>query len=159
MLNRGFRQLWAAVSAPPTKCLVHSLFHTQCANVGNSSGVPGFFLSYFVSNYCGDVYFFNYFSFSVIFIFSWRIIALRCCVGFCRTSTQISHMYTHVPFLLKLPPTSHNIPSLQAVTEHQAGLPARYSNFPPAAYFTHGNVYIPRLLSEFVPPSSSPLCL
>ena len=27
------------------------------------------------------------------FIFSWRIIALECCVGFCHTSTWISHLY------------------------------------------------------------------
>ena len=28
--------------------------------------------------------------------FSWRIIALQFCVGFCHTSTWISHMYTYV---------------------------------------------------------------
>ena len=32
------------------------------------------------------------------FIFNWRIITLQYCVGFCHTSTWISHRYTHVPF-------------------------------------------------------------
>ena len=30
-------------------------------------------------------------------IFSWRIIALQCCVGFCHTWTWIGHRYTYVP--------------------------------------------------------------
>ena len=30
------------------------------------------------------------------FIFNWRIIALQCSVGFCRTSMWISHRYTYV---------------------------------------------------------------
>ena len=31
------------------------------------------------------------------FIFNWRIIALRYCVGFCHPATWISHRYTYVP--------------------------------------------------------------
>ena len=27
------------------------------------------------------------------FIFNWRTIGLQCCVGFCHTSTRISHKY------------------------------------------------------------------
>ena len=42
-----------------------------------------------------------------LFIFSWKIIALQYCVGFCHTSTWISRQYTYVPSLLNLPPTSH----------------------------------------------------
>ena len=41
----------------------------------------------------------------ILFIFNWRIIALRCCVGFCHTSTWISHGSISVAFLLSLPPT------------------------------------------------------
>ena len=41
------------------------------------------------------------------FIFNWRIISLQYSVGFCHTSTWISHRYTYVPFLLNLPPTSY----------------------------------------------------
>ena len=45
-----------------------------------------------------------------LFIFNWRIIALYYHVPFCHTSTWISHRYTYVPTLLKLPPIFH--PSL-----------------------------------------------
>ena len=44
------------------------------------------------------------------FIFNWKIIAVQYCVGFCHTSSWISHRYTHVPSLLKLSPTSQPIP-------------------------------------------------
>ena len=37
---------------------------------------------------------------------------LQYCIGFCHTSTWISHRYTYVPSLLSLPPTSHSIPPL-----------------------------------------------
>ena len=46
------------------------------------------------------------------FIFNWRIIALQYCIGFCHTSTWISHRYTYVPSLLNFPPTSHPFPLL-----------------------------------------------
>ena len=45
-------------------------------------------------------------------IFNWRIIVLRCCVGFRHRSTWISPRYTRVLSLLSLPPTSHPIPPL-----------------------------------------------
>ena len=32
------------------------------------------------------------FAFTFFFFFSWRVIALECCVGFCHTSTWISHI-------------------------------------------------------------------
>ena len=35
-----------------------------------------------------------------------HIIALQCCVGFCYARKWISHMYSYVPSLLYLPPTS-----------------------------------------------------
>ena len=50
----------------------------------------------------------RFFSF-YLFIFKWRIIALQYCLGFCQTSTWISHMYTYVPSLLNLPPASLSI--------------------------------------------------
>ena len=39
-------------------------------------------------------------------------------------------------------------------------LPVLYSNFPLASYFTHGNVYVSMVLSQFIPSSRSfpPLC-
>ena len=55
------------------------------------------------------------------------------------------------------PPESPlDLPSLSAVTEHQALFPVFYGNFPLAICFTHGSVYISMLLSQFVPPSFSP---
>ena len=47
----------------------------------------------------------------ILFSVNWRIIALQCCVGFCYTSTRISHRYTYVPLPLEhpshFPPPSH----------------------------------------------------
>ena len=47
-----------------------------------------------------------------VLMFNWKIIALQYCVVFCHTSTWISHRYSYVPSILKLPPTSHRIPTL-----------------------------------------------
>ena len=41
---------------------------------------------------------------------NWRIIASRCCVGFCYTTTWISCKCTYVSSLLNLPPTPCHIP-------------------------------------------------
>ena len=86
-------------------------------------------------------------------LFNWRIIALKCYIGFCHTSTCISHRYTHVPSPLNVPPLSNLIPPFYVVTEHQAEIPVLYNNFPLAIYFTYGNVFISILLSQFVPPA------
>ena len=62
--------------------------------------------------------------------FNWRKIALQCCVGFCHTTTWISHNYTDITSLLSLPPLlpSHPTRSSQSsrlgslcyiVTSHQ----------------------------------------
>ena len=39
-----------------------------------------------------------------ILFLNWRIIALQCCGGLCRTSTWVSHNYICIPPLLSLPP-------------------------------------------------------
>ena len=61
---------------------------------------------------------------------------------------------------LPLEPLSHlpPIPPLQ-VTEHGFELPESYSKFPLAICFTYGSGCVSMLLSPFVPPSPSPLCL
>ena len=41
----------------------------------------------------------------LIIYFGWRQAALQCCIGFCYTSTWISHRYTYASSLLKLSPT------------------------------------------------------
>ena len=63
--------------------------------------------------------------------------------------------HTYVPSLLKLPPTSHPIPLLRAVTEHWVQLLTLYSKFPLALCFTSDNAYVSMLLSQFVSPSPS----
>ena len=46
------------------------------------------------------------YSFSILkFIFNWRVAALQCCIGFCHTTTCISHKYAYIPSFLSLPPT------------------------------------------------------
>ena len=48
------------------------------------------------------------------------------------------------------------IPPLWIITEHEAGRPVLYSNFPALYHFTHDSVCMPLLLSQFGPPSLSP---
>ena len=89
--------------------------------------------------------------------FNWRIIALQYCVGLCHTSAWISPRYTHAPSLLNLPPTFHSPPlCLSQITRFE--LPVSYSKSPLAIHFTYGNAYVSMLLSQFVPPSPSPMC-
>ena len=54
--------------------------------------------------------------FLTLFIFNWRIIALQYCIGFCHTSTWISHKYnmspsswTSLPPPTPLPPTPSHL--------------------------------------------------
>ena len=68
-------------------------------------------LTFKIAGMLSAVFFFS------LFIFNWRITALQYCAAFCHTSTWVSHSYTHVPSLLKFPPTSHPIPPLCVVTE------------------------------------------
>ena len=97
------------------------------------------------------------FVFLILFYFYWSIIALQRCVSFCCTVKWISCMYTYIPSLLHLPPTLP-IPPLWVITEPWAELPVMYSRFPLAIYFTHGSVFMPNLISQFIPPSpSSPM--
>ena len=43
--------------------------------------------------------------------FNCKIIASQCCVGFCHAATQVSHIYTYIPFFLSLPsPPRHPTP-------------------------------------------------
>ena len=64
------------------------------------------------------------------------------------------HMF---PSLLNLPLTSHPIPLLYVVTEHQAEFLVSYSRFPLAIYFTYDNVCYNAAFS-FRPTLLLPLC-
>ena len=44
------------------------------------------------------------------FIFNWRVIVLQCCVGFCHTTTWVSHKHTYVSSSLNLLSATHPIP-------------------------------------------------
>ena len=72
------------------------------------------------------------------FFFNWRITALQRCVGFCRTTIQISHKSTHRSPLCwaSLPQTPTFSPL--GVTGHEAGLPVLHSRLLPAVYFACG---------------------
>ena len=82
------------------------------------------------------------------------LIALQYCVGFCRSSTYISHWYTCVPSLLKLPPFSLPIPPLQVVTEPQS----EFLSHPANSHWLsmlHMIMYVSVSLSPYIPPSPS----
>ena len=63
-------------------------------------------------------------------------------------------------YIYPLPPTPSQlpIPPLYIVTDHQAGLPVLYSNFPLFVYFIHNSVYMSMILCQFVPPQLPLLC-
>ena len=48
-----------------------------------------------------------------VFLFVWLkddcFFALQCCVGFCHTSTWVSHKFTYIPPLLNLLPTTNGV--------------------------------------------------
>ena len=89
--------------------------------------------------------------------FNWRITVLQYRVGLCHASTWISHRYTHVPSLLSLSPTSHPIPLLSRVREHQVRAPVCHTANPHwLSVFTRGDVYVSVLLFEFIPLSPPP---
>ena len=86
--------------------------------------------------------------------FNCRKIALQYCVGFWHTTSQISHNYIYVLSLPLLTPTHPTAGSSQWAPGWV--LCAAYSHFQQTIYSTHDSSYVSILLSQFVPPSSSP---
>ena len=76
--------------------------------------------------------------------FNWRIIALQCCVGFCYTTMQTSHISP-----LPLEPPSHPHSHLAPLGHCRAhgGLPMLYRGFLLAIYFTCVTIYVSATLS------------
>ena len=82
-------------------------------------------------------------------IFNWRIIALQCYVGFCHTSTWISHRHTYVPFLLNfLPPPTPFHPL--GCHKYQVCAPCIIQQIPTGS---HMAIYVSVLFFQFVPLS------
>ena len=88
-----------------------------------------------------------------LLIFNWKIIVWQYCVGFCHAATWITHRYACVPSFLNLLPTPIHRSRLSQSTGFE--LPASHRKFPLAVYFTHGNVHVSMLLSQFTLPSPS----
>ena len=87
-------------------------------------------------------------------LFNLRIIALQNCVGFCHTSTWISHRQTYVPSLLNLLPTvSH--PSRLSQGTNLSSLSHTANSHWLFIYFTYGNIYTTLLPSQFISASSA----
>ena len=82
---------------------------------------------------------------------TWSVIALRCCISFCRTQVNLlytyihTHTHTYIHPLPLEPASTSFIPCFQDVishTEHRAEFPVLYSGFPLAIYFIHGSVLV-----------------
>ena len=89
-----------------------------------------------------------------LIFFNGRIIALQCCVGLCHTTMWISHKYTHIapPSWAWLSP-SH--PTPLGCHRSPDWVPCVMQQLPSNYRFTYGNVHVPVLLSQLVPPSAS----
>ena len=108
---------------------------------------------------CWQVFFYYFYEFDIllkIIYFNWRIITLPYCEGFCHTSTWVSHGCTRVPasWTLLEPPS----PPCPCRLSQSTGLGAllHASNLALVIYFTYGNIHIPVLSSQIIPPSPSP---
>ena len=90
-----------------------------------------------------------------LFFVNWGIIVLQYCVGFCHTSTGISHRYACIFWVLNTPPSSS--PSFPS---RWVELPVSHRKFPLAIFFTYGNyVFSVNSLSSSYPllcPSPNP---
>jgi len=80
--------------------------------------------------------------------------ASQCCVGFCHTTTWISHKYAYIPSLLSLPPNSH--PSPPGHRRAPGWAPWVIQQLPSCLFYTLGNMYMSMLLSV-CPTLSFPL--
>ena len=98
-------------------------------------------------------------SYFMWFFFNWRKTALQCMLVSAvqqLESVIITHTHTSPLSLEPLSPSTCFAP-LQVITEHQAEFPVLHRSFPLAICFTHDSIYMSMLLTQFIPPSPSPL--
>ena len=119
--------------------LLHRIFPTQGLNLG-------------LSHHRQILFFF----FNLFIYFSWRLIILQYCDGFCHTLTWVSHGCTCVPHPeppAHLPP--HPIPlGLSQCTSFEC--PVSCIKLGLVIYFTYGNIHVSMLFSQIILPSPSP---
>ena len=106
---------------PRSKCLLISWLQSPSAVILEPKKIKSVTVSYVSPSICHEVMRLDamilvlmcvwYYSLLNLF-FNWRILALQNFAVFCPTSTWISHRYTYIPSLLKLPPISLPIPPL-----------------------------------------------
>ena len=95
-------------------------------------------------------------------VFNWRIFALQCCLGFCRTTVQIHHDYIHMYIhtcvcVCSLPCKAPSPLSPHPISLSQSARLGSllYTSFPLGICFTHDTVYMSTLLSQYGLPSPS----
>ena len=104
------------------------------------------FFSFGIENY-GRMWIF----FHLFIYFSWRIIALQCCEGFCHTSTWIGSRYICISLILNPhPPPSPPHPSGLSWSTC-FGCPASCIELALVICFTYGNVHVSMLFSQIIP--------
>ena len=101
----------------------------------------------------------TYILFFVFFFFTknWNIIALQRCIGFCCTTSRISHVYACTPSLWDLPPASTS-PTPPGHHGALRGAPRATQQFPLAGCLTLSSVYRSMLPSQFIPSLLPALC-
>ena len=94
--------------------------------------------------------------FFLINYFSWRLITLQYCGGFCHTLTWISHGCTCFPH--PEPPFPHPSPSHPSGSSQSTSPKHPVSCIEPglAIYFTYVNIRVSMLFSQIIPSSPSP---
>ena len=122
-----------------------------------SSRFPQISLNYLICNH-RNVYIFQnslipWYSF---FFFSWRLITLQYCSGFCHTLIWISHGFTCVPHP-DPPSPSLPTPSLWVIPVHQPRALVSCTQPGLVICFALDNKHVSMLFSHIIPPSPSPI--
>ena len=103
---------------------VLAILKSAAVNIGVHVFFSGYVPMNGIAESCSNWFWFVWFLFFkhnfLKFIFSWRKIALQCCVDFCHTTAWISHKYTYI--LSPPEPSSHHPLSLSSRSSQSPGL-------------------------------------